>query len=129
MAAVKKSYDAWREAVAKALRATDSDLYYTPESILDDCKNQRKQLWVFGESIVITEILVYPTGWRELNVFLYSGREEDYPEALNSILLYARAQGCDTFAGSGRAGWTRLAKKHLGEVTETRRIVRRLYHA
>ena len=98
-----------REELERALAYTGGT--HTLDDVWQGVIEGKFQLWIFPESIAITEVLEYPR-CRSLHVFLAAGRMQEL-EALYPVLLtWAMKMGCDRMSVSGRPGWARsfLAK-------------------
>jgi hypothetical protein len=93
-----------RAKVAKAMRLTDGA--YDVDDLVNAVNEGRMQAWWVGESVVVTEILVYPK-FKVLNVFTAAGRMEDMPAIEAVCVEVAKLYGCKTLMMSGRTGWTR----------------------
>jgi len=114
----------FRQLIQRGLEATNADIYYTVDSILNDIAEDQKQLWVFDETIVVTNIILYPTGLKELNLFLVAGENMNFEHIMEVLLGYAKHCHCQSIAGAGRKGWIRHAQRVLGEVNMTYRYNR-----
>lgn len=64
------------------------------------------QLWVRGDSYVVSELIDYPQR-RVFNVFLAGGHTEDIIAMYEPLAVWAREWGCDVAHATGRPGWTR----------------------
>ena len=64
------------------------------------------QLWWGDETILITEIVVYPRKKACIG-FLAGGNLEQIKKGLPMIELWAKAQGCEDALIYGRPGWKR----------------------
>ena len=113
------------QLIKKALERAGTDIYYSPEWIMDEIEAKRMQLWRFGDVLVVTQLENYPTGLRELNIFIVSG--ENLPsEEINDVLsAYGKSHGCSTISGGGRKGWLKKADR-FGDCKINYRIHRRL---
>ena len=70
----------------------------------------RMQFWVNGESVAITEIIVYPRK-KVLHVFLGSGKRKELFEMIESAWQWGQSIGCTGMTLAGRKGWTKLMGK------------------
>lgn len=71
------------------------------------------QYWPGDISAVLTELVTYPTGRVECNIFLAGGDlDELVEEMLPEIEAWARRKGCTGITVSGRKGWARVLKDH-----------------
>lgn len=117
--------------VERGLKATGADVYWPAEWVLDECEARNKQLWVGGdfEWLAITQISVYPTGLKELDVFVVAGDgiEEWYPVMVETLKEFGKAVGCRLIAGNGRKGWLKWHKTHFpGEGILTYRMAQEI---
>jgi hypothetical protein len=65
------------------------------------------QLWPMPNAAIATEIIVYPTGMKELRGWLSGGRLDEVLSALPQIEAWAKAMGCVRATYTGRKGWIR----------------------
>lgn len=80
----------------------------------------RFQLFVHGDTIAITELVVYPNG-KDLNIFLAGGHLDELEEAIPGVEEFARREGCKRITLTGRCGWSRSFLRKRGY--EVKRIV------
>lgn len=86
---------------------------YRPEHILEAARNADMQVWaveVDGQTkaVVITEIIIYPTGFKELSVFGVSGNGLSvWQHLISDLHRFGAMHGCQEMKGIGRAGWGR----------------------
>lgn len=73
------------------------------------------QLWPTPKGCIVTEIVCFPKK-RVLNVFLGGGELEQILDMHQSVLEWAKAQGCSALTMSGRFGWKKPLKAHGWEV-------------
>ena len=69
------------------------------------------QLWPTPKGCLVTEIICFPKK-RVLNVFLGGGELEQILDMHESVIDWAKAQGCCALTMSGRAGWVKPLKEH-----------------
>jgi hypothetical protein len=65
------------------------------------------QLWPCPNAALITEIAVYPTGFKELRCWLVGGKMGDIKTAIPHIEAWAKTMGCSLVTYVGRKGWAR----------------------
>lgn len=101
--------------IQRGLEATRCDRYWSPEWVLEQCKARDKQMWIGGDFqwLVISQINAYPTGMREIEMFLVSGSDAQrwMPETMDTMLAFGNANGCETIAGHGRKGWLKWNRR------------------
>lgn len=97
------------------LEATESEKYFSAEWVIEECKKKNKQLWIGEGWVVVTQINKYPTGLKEIEIFLVAGHgmNDWYPEMVKAMMDFGKANGCSVIAGCGRLGWIRMAEKHF----------------
>ena len=76
------------------------------EDVVRGVVDGRMQAWINGDSIAITEIIVYPRK-KVLHGFLASGNMRRVLEMVPSAAEWGRQQGCTAFTLAGRKGWQR----------------------
>lgn len=60
------------------------------------------------ESVVLTEILVYPR-CKELNIFMFCGRfHEGWEHHTEQLAQWAKGMGCSTMSATARRGFTKM---------------------
>lgn len=69
------------------------------------------QLWANGDTVAITEVLMYPRK-KVLHVFLGSGSREGLFEMIDGAWDWAQGIGCTAMTLAGRKGWLKLMGKH-----------------
>lgn len=97
--------DEYRHQIERALAYSGGTHVY--EDVLQGVVEGRMQAWVNGESIAVTEIIVYPRK-KVLNGFLAAGNMREILDMVPSAAEWGRAQGCDAFTLAGRKGWQRV---------------------
>jgi hypothetical protein len=113
------------QLIKKALERAGTDIYYSPEWIMDEIKAKRMQLWRFGDALAVTQLENYPTGLRELNIFIVSGENLPFEEMIDVLAAYGKSHGCSTLSGGGRKGWVKKTDR-LGDWKTNYRVHRRL---
>lgn len=79
--------------------------------IVDGLGKGHLQLWPTPRGCIVTEIVVFPKK-RVLNVFLGGGELNQILDMHESVIDWARSQGCSALTMSGRAGWVKPLKDH-----------------
>lgn len=80
---------------------------FTLDDVWQAVQNGQAQFWPAANSVVITEIKVYPRG-KVLNVWLAGGRLEEIMVLTGYIKKFAKEQGCARITMQGRRGWARI---------------------
>lgn len=99
--------------IEKALRYSLGE--YTPQDLLDFCKEQKMQLWVvadddFVHGCVVTELINYKRK-RVCQVIIVSGYNlEEWFGGYEVIEAWARSMGAEEMRSYCRAGWEKLLK-------------------
>jgi hypothetical protein len=65
------------------------------------------KLWQMDNAAMITEIAHYPR-IKATNVFLAGGALSELQALENTLLAYARSEGCSRVTFTARPGWTRI---------------------
>ena len=76
------------------------------EDILEMVKDSRLQVWPAKESIVLTEIIVYPR-LKNLHYFLAGGDLDELSRMRPLIESWGRSVGCTRVTLAGRKGWAK----------------------
>ncbi len=98
-----------RHLVHKALKQGNGE--YEESDIFDALIKANMQLWWGNETILITEIAVYPQ--KKACIMLpAAGKSEELGQGLPMLELWAKAQGCDAMQIYGRKGWKRALAEH-----------------
>lgn len=84
---------------------------HSVDDVIAAVESGHMQFWPAANSCAITEIVQFPQK-RVLNVFAAAGDMDEIIAAMEDVAVWAREQGCDTFAASGRPGWQRVLAKH-----------------
>ena len=69
------------------------------------------QLWPNDNSCLVTEIVTYPKK-KVLNVFLGGGDLAEILEMHESVITWAKEQGCSALNMTGRFGWKKPLSKY-----------------
>lgn len=64
------------------------------------------QLWPADDGCLVTEMLLYPKK-KVLHIFLAGGKLETLTDMHESVIWWAKAQGCSALTLSGRKGWVK----------------------
>lgn len=80
------------------------------EDVVQGVIEGRMQAWVNGDSIAITEIIVFPRK-KTLHGFLAAGNMREILEMVPSAAEWGRQMGCTSFTLAGRKGWQRVFGK------------------
>ena len=80
------------------------------EDVVQGVVEGRMQAWVNGDSIAITEVIVFPRK-KTLHGFLAAGNMKRILEMVPSAAEWGRQQGCTAFTLAGRKGWQRVFGK------------------
>lgn len=94
----------WIAAALEYSRGT-----HTVDDVVDGIKAGRLQLWPSDAGCLVTEFVEYPRK-RVLNVFLGAGDMARLKDMHDSVLAFAKANGCGAVTISGRPGWARVWK-------------------
>ena len=85
--------------------------HYGPTHTKDHVKaaldERRAQFWFHPEAAIVTEIKVWPTGFREVVGWLAGGSLDGVVTLIPQIETWARGIGCDRAQINGRYGWKR----------------------
>jgi hypothetical protein len=76
------------------------------EDVLDMVKDSRLQVWPATESIVLTEIIVYPR-LKNLHYFLAGGDLDELSRMRPIIESWGKSVGCTRVTLAGRRGWSK----------------------
>jgi hypothetical protein len=110
----------WDELVVlldKPLKKTNARKHYSPEDALYKCMDRDWQCWVAFtteiDCVFITYIETYPTGHKNLVIYLVGGSKIDswLQEAWETFKDYANFHQCKQIVGMGRKGWLKMLKK------------------
>jgi len=109
----------WPSARPHIVRALGEDTveHYRPQDILALLLQAKARLWVAWDAerravigAVVTEIIEFPNGLRELRAWLVGGRnmKQWFKPGMEMLEDFARAQGCSYVTGGFRKGWLRI---------------------
>tara|TARA_R100001377_G_C3112974_1_gene83266 strand:+ start:56 stop:415 length:360 start_codon:yes stop_codon:yes gene_type:complete len=82
------------------------------EDIVTAVIEGKMQLWPAENSCWVTEITVYPRK-KVLHVFLAGGNLDEILDMHDSVVQWAKEQGCEGMTLTGRKGWVK-ALQHNG---------------
>jgi hypothetical protein len=94
---------------------------HTVADVMDKVRANRAQCWNNGDSLVVTEVLVYPRR-RACNYWIVSGDLHECAELQPAIDAWAVEEGCDVAVATGRMGWLRLTRTPLGAAWRRRGV-------
>jgi hypothetical protein len=93
-----------RQHVEAALEYSGGTHHF--EDVLDMVKDSRLQVWPATESIVLTEIIVYPR-LKNLHYFLAGGDLDELSRMRPIIESWGKSVGCTRVTLAGRRGWSK----------------------
>jgi hypothetical protein len=65
------------------------------------------QLWTRGDSALVTTLAPYPSGAKDLVLFLAGGSLEELEPLIAEVTEWGRQQGATRAVAAGRVGWGR----------------------
>jgi hypothetical protein len=83
------------------------------EDVLEMVKQNKLQVWPATESIVLTEIIVYPR-LKNLHYFLAGGDLDELSRMRPMIESWGKSIGCTRVSLAGRRGWANTFLKDEG---------------
>jgi hypothetical protein len=86
---------------------------HTVDDVMDKVRANRAVCWSNGDSVIVTEVLVYPR-LRACNHWIMSGNLHECAALLPTIDAWAIDEGCSVATATGRMGWLRLSRTPLG---------------
>ena len=98
----QEQLDRLRHHVEAALEYSGGTHHF--EDILEMVKDSRLQVWPANESIVLTEIIVYPR-LKNLHYFLAGGDLDELSRMRPLIESWGKSIGCTRVTLAGRRGW------------------------
>ena len=101
-------YD-YRKQIDAALKHSGGTHLF--EDVVEAVSSGNMQMWANGETVAITEVLVYPRK-KVLHVFIGSGTRKGLFEMLDSAWEWGQSIGCTAMTLAGRKGWLKLMGKH-----------------
>ena len=82
--------------------------------VMQRIEQNRACCWTNGDSVVVTEVMVYPR-LRAVNYWLVSGNLQECASLQPDIDAWAVSEGCSVATATGRMGWLRLSQTPIGE--------------
>jgi hypothetical protein len=83
------------------------------EDVLEMVKKNQLQVWPATQSIVLTEIIVYPR-LKNLHYFLAGGDLDELSRMRPMIESWGKSLGCTRVSLAGRRGWAKTFLKDEG---------------
>lgn len=83
------------------------------EDIIEMVEKQQLQLWPAKDSVVLTEIIVYPR-LKNLHYFLAGGDLDELSRMRPLIESWGKSLGCTRVTLAGRRGWAKTFLKDEG---------------
>ena len=83
------------------------------DDVAEMVKDHRLQLWPAKDSVVLTEIIVYPR-LKNLHYFLAGGDLDELSRMRPLIESWGKSIGCTRVTLAGRSGWSRTFLKDEG---------------
>ena len=80
---------------------------YAKEDVWAEVASGQSQLWPLANSVVVTTLRTYPTGYRELRGWLAAGEVAEIAALEPFICGWAKENGCQRFVLTGRRGWVK----------------------
>ena len=100
---------AYRDQIESALAyGGETHLF---EDVVASVTDGSMQAWGNGDSIAITEVIVFPRK-KTLHCFLAAGKASEVIEMIDSAKAWGKSLGCTAFTIAGRKGWRRVLSKH-----------------
>jgi len=87
---------------------------HTVADVLDRIGEGKACCWTNGDSVVVTEVLVYPR-LRAVNYWIVAGKLQECAALQPDIDAWAISEGCSVATATGRMGWLRLSQTPIGE--------------
>ena len=97
---------AWIEAALEYSGGT-----HNFDDVAEGLASGKMQLWPAPKGCIVTEIVVYPRK-KVLNVFLGGGELEQIMDMHQDVITWAKSQGCEALAMTGRFGWKKPLERH-----------------
>jgi hypothetical protein len=101
--------EAYRPQIEAALAYSGGTHLF--EDVVQGVIDGRMQAWVNGDTIAITEVVVFPRK-KTLHCFLAGGKLRGVIEMMPSAIAWGQVQGCTAFTVAGRKGWMRVLSRH-----------------
>ena len=94
---------------------------HTAGDVLDKIREGRAQCWNNGDSLIVTEVLVYPRA-RLCNYWIATGDLRECLDLQADIDAWAAGEGCSAAIALGRQGWLPVIKDPLGAAWRVRGV-------
>ena len=104
-------FERLRHHVAAALEYAGGS--HAVEDIADGIRRGFFQLWPGANSVIVTEIIVYPQ-LKELYVFLAGGDLDEIKLMQPLVESWGKSMGCNRVSLAGRKGWERSFLRDRG---------------
>jgi hypothetical protein len=82
--------------------------------VLDRIGEGKACCWTNGDSVVVTEVLMFPR-LRAVNYWIIAGKLHECTALQPDIDAWAISEGCSVATATGRMGWLRLSQTPIGE--------------
>jgi hypothetical protein len=83
---------------------------HTVDDVMERVRENRAACWPNGDSLVVTEVLVFPR-LRAVNYWIASGNLQECLALAPAIDAWGIEQGCTVAMATGRMGWLKVAGK------------------
>ena len=107
----EEEFERLRHHVAAALEYSGGS--HAVEDIADGIRRGFFQLWPGANSVIVTEIIVYPQ-LKELYVFLAGGDLDEIKLMQPLVESWGKSMGCTRVSLAGRKGWERSFLRDRG---------------
>lgn len=111
--------DSWDKARRILAPAIEHGGTHSERDVFDAIVAGHAQLWMWGSSAAVTEIVVYPL-LKSCRVWLAAGDLAEIRDIEQQIEGWARQHGCARLEIIGRKGWLRKLKHADARVLMTR---------
>jgi hypothetical protein len=102
----------WQKAKPLVERALEnSGRTHTAAQVYRELRENRAELWMFGDSMAITSVIEWPNR-RDLHIWLAAGNLDDMQRGLPFLDQMARDWGCGRITLNGRKGWERVLTEY-----------------
>lgn len=82
---------------------------HTPEDVVKMVQDGEAQLWLQGDSFMITQLVDYPKA-KSCRVWLAGGRLEEVLAMEEDLANWSKSEGCDYIEFTGRRAWGKMLK-------------------
>lgn len=107
-AEVRAAFDTHWPALEKAIASYGPT--HTAEDVWERIADGRAALWTDGETAAVTTVEAYPTGFRELRIWLCGGKLKEARRLEQRIVAYGRKHGFERVSIVGRRPWLRALR-------------------